>query len=1032
MLLPKYKCLGEHTDFFQRIDREFDQIDSVDKLWSKLSGYLDYLNFTLLESLVYRLDYPDLIKEMENYVDSFKDFQRCTLLCDFAKCSLKIPAVMRNLKQVVVFLKLDWNSCTLADLEKFQVHIIRKFNLPSFGMNLKRVSSDLGITFELPNGLASYMRHSIENTDMTSIYDEHGISSMYIDGDCFKHPVLRQYSAFLKDLYARHEGKNLSPFKLAVMKKREIAEGTNDYDNFTRKTFRGDQDDLVYSKDHIHEGDIGCPTDLTEYKDPRLILVEGVPGAGKTVFTNQFCYMWSQDKYLTNCKVLVLLPLRENKVRFAKELSDLFPHPQLQQAIAEEVEGRDGEGVALWLEGWNELDEHIREKSSLFLELVRGRVLPKATIIITSRPWATGSIRESTIDQHIEIISTPDIHFCQVLRTCRIHSENRRRFLDYVDSTPIMKATMHTPITANIVADVFQWSHDTRSTCPTTMTELYSSLTCKLLMEYFASSSGDSEKIQSLDDVPDITKGHLLVLCQQSWQGLVKRKSTFSSDEVRGETLGLMHEVKELYGGKDSQLSYQFIHLTHQEFLSAYHITQLQPDEQEQIIRDLIHTGFHAMTVRFFFGLTKPNTFATSTLSKCIAIQHHCTRVDVFHWLYEAVDLETFDKPEKRSVKSSTAWSSLDYFLVGHTILQHDFLWQLDFRDSCIGDEEMKAFFTGLALCKMVKSEHVEVNFSNNKFSFGWVESLKIESLEAIKKLQLNFAELDRTALNAFTKFIPKLTGLEHVFLSNNPIGSGGGAELLTSFFSFKIPLKTLNLQHTDIGMQDSVALAKLLQNNVLETLIISGDFLFSIAKHALPNCTCTLNVLDVSQSKLSEEPTKSLAVILKQSTLRFAELNISRCEIVSDGAVMLAKALTSNSWLTELDMSGNNIQDDGAKELGKMLKHSFTLRKLYLRECGIAGDGCSELAAGLVKNSMLQKLDMCGNMIGINGCSALGRMLVQNSVLLELDLRSNKLASLKEGVSALISSLYKNSSLRKLTLSKQCQCRSDSRVEWW
>ena len=34
------------------------------------------------------------------------------------------------------------------------------------------------------------------------------------------------------------------------------------------------------------------------------------------------------------------------------------------------------------------------------------------------------------------------------------------------------------------------------------------------------------------------------------------------SDVVGGDTLGLMHAVRELYGEMDSQVSYHFIHLT--------------------------------------------------------------------------------------------------------------------------------------------------------------------------------------------------------------------------------------------------------------------------------------------------------------------------------------------------------------------------------------------------------------------------------------------------------------------------------------
>lgn len=103
-------------------------------------------------------------------------------------------------------------------------------------------------------------------------------------------------------------------------------------------------------------------------------------------------------------------------------------HPQLQQAITEEVESSGGEGVALWLEAWDELPEEMRNKSSIFLDTVHGLVLPKATVIITSRPWATKKLRESIsikLDQHIEIVSTPNVQFSRILREERVKHDDR-------------------------------------------------------------------------------------------------------------------------------------------------------------------------------------------------------------------------------------------------------------------------------------------------------------------------------------------------------------------------------------------------------------------------------------------------------------------------------------------------------------------------------------------------------------------------------------------------------------------------------
>ena len=780
---------------------------------------------------------------------------------------------------------------------------------------------------------------------------------LHADNSECQYLAVEHYSAYLKGLYSHNPNKT---FQLAAIERKIVYR--YQLDKFTRSTLRGNHDDVVYTKHHMEEDEIGCLD-----PPPRLILIEGAPGVGKTTFSQQFCYKWSQGQRLSKHKLLVLLPLRDKGVRSAKNVSDLFPHPQLQQAIAEEVEGSGGEGVALWLEGWDELKEGSRKKSSLFLDLMHGDVLPKATIIITSRPWATKNIRESfsvKVDQHIEIITTPDTELQRVQEE-KIKPDSRAQFLDYLKHNLMMKAAMHTPVTANIVADVFQWCGDTESPLPTTMTELYTVFICMLLTQHT-----HSKPIRSLDEVPEDVKN----LCRLAWQGLVEQQRlTFSSDEVGEKTLGLMRAVKELYGGKDDQLSYHFIHLTLQEFLSAYHITQLPPDKQEQIIREHIDTGHLTMTVRFFFGLTKPNTLTSSLISHHISSQVDSESSNVFHWLFETGEGKPDGSGRSVVVGSSYSWSPLDYYVLGHAISPCNFSWELSLTH--MGDEGMEMLCKGMSAStdNTCAGKITRAYFSFNNITsegFKWLHNIPAVIVQQLIQLNLEDNEIDRSGLIAFSQVIPKLTMLQHLSLRWNPISKGGAVEVLRSLHHYKTPLKTLDLMHTGIGEQDSVPLVQLIGDNVLETLYISGDLLPSIMKCPLPNSTLqTLNIYP-----LPEEATKSLSSLLQQSMLKFSKLNISFCGVTSDGAVQLARALTNNSWLTELDMINNSIGEEGAKALANMLKENRTLK--------------------------------------------------------ELDLQRDK--TLGEGVDVLISSLQENKTLQRLVLSRQYQRPSDPRVKWW
>ena len=818
---------------------------------------------------------------------------------------------------------------------------------------------------------------------------------------------VQKYSDYLKNLYSSHkEKKTLAPFKLARLEKKTMRR--YELDKFSKSTLRGDQDDVVYSKHHTTQDKIGHPR-WSGDKQPRLILIEGAPGVGKTTFSGEFCHKWSQGKLLSDHKLLVLLPLRDNRVKSARNVSDLFQHPQLQQAIAEQVESSGGEGVALWLEAWDELQENKRQKSSVFLDLVHGRVLPKATVIVTSRPWATQNLKatSSGIDQHIEIVSTPAIQLSRILSQDKVRPDVRAKLRDYVDKNPSVKAAMHTPVTADIVAEVFQWSQDTESPPPRTTTQLYTTLTCKLL-------SGKAEgqkpgRMGSLEEVAAERKGGCLMMCRLAWEGIIKQQLTFSSDVVAalgGDTLGLTHKVRELHGGEDGQFSYHFIHLTLQEFLSAYHITQLPQDKQDQVIREHIEIGHLNMVVRFYFGLTQPNHFTSAMISQHLSYKYR-EQATAYHWLFEAGDgvPDELGSNKEVSVWSSYSWNPLDYYAVGHCISHYQFQWKLNFNSVSMGDEEFEMICKGMASnTKTTHSGEIEGDFSENDITSDGLKlflEIPIQLLQQMKKLDFCANELDGPALNTFCGAIPNLTHLQELTLYGNPIGKGGAVEVLKRLHHYKTPLKILDLWRTGVGEEDCAQLALLID----------------------------LEVLDISDNSLSSNSVASLSSLLQQSVCQLRGLDIRRCGICGEGAVHLGTGLTNNHSLTTLEMGDNPIGDIGAAALGDIIRDNTVLETLHIDYCELTSQGFVQLAAGLISNTSLKTLWLSGNHCGMEGAKAIGNMLEENKTLQGLYLDHDD--SLEEGVAVIMAGLQHNATLSELWLPYQYQCPADPRVVW-
>ena len=870
----------------------------------------------------------------------------------------------------------------------------------------------------------------------------------------------RCYADYLRTIYSE-----MKPIQLAHFNLVELSGHMNKKGN------------MVYFKDHLQERNI-----LYQFRSRRIILIEGAPGVGKTTFCKQFC---SKKPDYHDYKVLVLLQLRDKRVTSAKSVSDLFQCPIIQEQVVKELENREGEDVTFWLEGWDELNEEMKKDSSIFLDLLHGRVLPKASIFITSRPWASKMIRESShkpqgccvsswqndlkptlrVDQHIEIVSPPMVEIVRVIKD-KLRPDIRNRFQEFVDSDPTVKAAMHTPLAANMFADVFQWSEDTDSPLPTTESQLYVAYTCTLLMQHISShQTGDklSCKVSSLEAVPADVEKQLLNLCRLSWDGLVRQQLTFSKDDLGGETLGLLSEVRELYG---EDVSYHFIHLTLQEFLSAYHLTQQSPEEQAQLVHKYADAGRFHKVLSFYFGLTN-STVSSSTRSSlkeictCVItsslLQHqsmepkklmdslpqylptrlrhsltcsfmihgvmlrHLTsqrksgNADVFHWLCESDGAIKLPTSLEEIEVSSHAWTSSDYYALGCSIAQSSLQWSLCFEGAMMGDEGMEMLCRGLASDLLIARKGAQImsaNFRSNSLTAAgvkWLMNVPIHMLQSITTLDLAANQLDRKAAIAFSKVIPRLSNLKKLFLTVNPIGGGGVMELLGCLCHHKTPLNTLYFM-------------SIRQDN--------SDLPFpSLSSDPLPHSS--LETLRLDNCRLSEANISLLASILHQSLWQLKELIIRDCGITEDGAIQITRAVTDNHSLTELDMFINCIGDPGAVALGEMLKHNTQLTSLKIGRCGIGPEGCFQIVSALTQNTTLRLLWMGSNTIGEEAAKLMGEILGQNESLQDLHMEFD--SSLGGGANTVISSLQNNKTLRSLYLSRRYrQSPSDSRIRWY
>ena len=169
---------------------DFPEKDTtIDHIWTRLSGHWDFLNYTLLENLIYEFGDRTLKADMGDYMKRLKLFRSSTQICDFAKYHSKVDKKLskKDFQDLTTESKLSWSKSTLEDLEKVKENLNQQFSLPSFVMNLKDVvqQGSIRITWRLPTIIASGLRKNLENMDISEFYKENGIECILIDGKEF-------------------------------------------------------------------------------------------------------------------------------------------------------------------------------------------------------------------------------------------------------------------------------------------------------------------------------------------------------------------------------------------------------------------------------------------------------------------------------------------------------------------------------------------------------------------------------------------------------------------------------------------------------------------------------------------------------------------------------------------------------------------------------------------------------------------------------------------------------------------------------
>ncbi len=129
------------------------------------------------------------------------------------------------------------------------------------------------------------------------------------------------------------------------------------------------------SMDHISMEEL---LTVKNNSQPKTIIVQGVPGIGKSTFAWKFCRKWAKGKIYQQYDLVVLLRMRDTRVREATKLSNIFfsEDADFSNEVAKAAVSNSGKSILFLMEGIDELPASCLADGMPLSNLLQGESLP--------------------------------------------------------------------------------------------------------------------------------------------------------------------------------------------------------------------------------------------------------------------------------------------------------------------------------------------------------------------------------------------------------------------------------------------------------------------------------------------------------------------------------------------------------------------------------------------------------------------------------------------------------------------------------
>ncbi|XP_022783849.1 protein NLRC5-like [Stylophora pistillata] len=760
-----------------------------------------------------------------------------------------------------------------------------------------------------------------------------------------------------------------------------------------------------------------------ECEVPRVVLIEGQPGIGKTTCCLKLAYDWSMECISAEAcfpKVEILLMLNCHDMKTADIKEAIYD--QLLPLDAEEKEKENffcfihhnQSRIVLVLDGLDELSETLYRR---LLPLIKGRVFPSIYLILTARHELGMKVRRYC-DTLLEIVgyTLEDANtYIEKYFSNHDHPSLAKKLIKNLRKNPQLRELTANPLNTALLCLICE---DSLGKLPFNKTMLYNELVSCVLMRY-AQKKGIS--LDRKDPIEVFTE-QLNQLGELALEALLRDQLYFTTDKLQGQStefldFGLLS--REASASKiRPKLSYAFTHKTFQEYFAAFHLAQeLLTDGKDKaaLLSRLSPPDKYWSVWEFLITMASRKSGDVAVLlvsSLCASLQHKMPERFCYHnYLAEEEDSDVDDDSHDGNVdddedidRDDPLDTDVDFdtdvnfdtdvdfdpSLIIETDHDIDLYNYHQYRiDPCVCED--RSFDWPKRLGSSILSGGIrEVVLTKTIFLIAQCEEPKSELKDYQKKMAYELARcfpLDKLKVS-------------HLYTQKDSLLGCSYIQVFSEYLKVHCQLTRL-VWLAELDKAALVTIEHILRSSVKLTYLHLNNDLRSTSLTPVLRANRTLTHLNLRNAKIRNAGAEALEEVLRENcTLTHASLRDN--EISHIGAEALARGLEFNKVLVHLDIRNNWIGNQGAVAFAKAFELNSTLKYFdvgidYItpRELEyILDSGINAIAKSLRSNCSLTYLDVRGSIFSDSSAAALGEALRSNRTLSHLYLNSPLICS--------------------------------------